>query len=70
MGWYKSDGYEKTTWKGNVSRGMRRSAEDRRCPKCLRSAALKRDANVAIGSVTYCRWPGCGYERVGEPIRG
>jgi len=67
---YKSDGYEKTTWKHNVSAGMRRSAADRRCPKCGRGGALKRDSNIAIGTAVYCRWPECGYERVNEPIRG
>lgn len=64
------DGGPRNYWISNVSAGMKRSAEARRCPKCKRGAALKRDANVAIGSVTYCRWPECGYEHVGEPIRG
>jgi len=67
---YKSDGYEKTTWQGNVSKGMKRSAEARRCPRCGRGGALKSDRNIAIGSIVFCRWPGCGYERAVEPIRG
>lgn len=65
---YKSDGYEKTAWKSNVSRGMRRSAETRRCPKCGRGAALKVDRNPALGSVILCRWKDCGYEKGLEPV--
>lgn len=60
----------KNTWKRNISVHLKRSAEARRCPKCGRGAALKSDANIGLGSVTYCRWEGCGYERIGEPIRG
>ena len=45
----------------------KRSAKSRQCPKCLRKGALKRDQDVHLGSVTYCRWPDCGYERLTDP---
>jgi ribosomal protein S27AE len=55
---------------GNVSKAtantvtaMRRSAENRRCPKCGRGSALKfRSDHYAFGSV--CRWADCGFERL------
>lgn len=37
----------------NTVTSMRRSAESRRCPKCQRKSALRRDAEMRA---TYCRW--------------
>lgn len=37
------------------------SAESRRCPKCRRKSAIKRE--VVPGQViAYCRWDDCDYE--------
>lgn len=47
----------------NTVTSMKRSAENRRCPACGRKSALKRVPDE-MGSVTYCRWDGCRYERV------
>lgn len=69
MVWYKGlDG--RNTWRDNISVHLKRSAQARRCPKCGRGAALKCDMNPAIGSVIYCRWKDCGWEKVLDPMRG
>lgn len=47
----------------NFREAMRNSAERRRCPKCERKSALVRVPDDT-GSVTYCRWNDCDYERV------
>ncbi len=47
----------------NTVKAMRRSAENRRCPKCGRGSALKHYSDeFSFGS--YCRWDDCDYSRV------
>ena len=57
------DGAPRNYWRGNVSDGMRRSAAIRECPKCGRKGAVKVNKNLALGSVLFCRWSDCDYEK-------
>jgi hypothetical protein len=58
------DGGPRNYWIGNVSDGMKRSAETRRCPKCGRGASLKSSRVPGLPTVIFCRWKDCGYEKV------
>jgi ribosomal protein S27AE len=47
----------------NTVTAMRRSAENRRCPKCGRKSALRFHSDE-YGFGSYCRWSDCDYERI------
>lgn len=54
-----NDTGKKNLWRDNVARAGRKSAEHRRCPKCRRGAAIRRDVDSS-GVLRTCRY--CDYE--------
>ncbi len=62
------DGAPRNTWRNNISIAMKRNAVISMCPKCKRKGAIKADKNPALGTVLFCRWSDCDYEKVLELI--
>ena len=54
---------QKESQNRKTSEAMKRIAESKKCPDCLRKSALKYIGSSSGGLVEICRWEDCDYKR-------